>query len=64
LHFHGRLGPHAGSGTIEDVELALTQDEHAMLCTSKERNWEVKREARPVPVGTASSAIEVRTTSR
>jgi len=65
FHVHGRLGAHAGSGTAADNMPALTQDEQAMLCTSKERDWEVKREARPVPVGTAPSATEVvRTTSR
>jgi hypothetical protein len=63
LHFHGRLGPHRGSGTVEFTEPALTQDEQAMRCTSKERTWSVVPAVdvtpppppTPVPNGSSSS---------
>jgi len=64
FHLHGRVGPHDGSGTVETLEPGLTQDEQAMICTSKERDWDVKRQATPVPVAPVSSTIELRTTSR
>ena len=43
FHFHGRIGPKSGSGTIEVTIPALTQDEQAQTCTSKERTWSVTR---------------------
>jgi hypothetical protein len=65
FHVHGRLGAHAGSGTAEDTMPGLTQQEQAMLCTSKNRTWSAKRAATPVPVpGVPSPAVTVRTTTR
>src|SRR4029077_107222 len=43
LHIHGRIGPRGGSGTLQDTLPALTQDEKAQTCTSKEQTWSVKR---------------------
>jgi hypothetical protein len=43
FHFHGRIGPRGGSGTIQVTFPALTQDEEAQTCTSKERTWSVTR---------------------
>jgi hypothetical protein len=68
LHVHGRLGPNAGSGTAEFNEALLTQDEHAQLCTSKERTWTVQRVPTLVPtptptaVGTSSSRLTMQIT--
>jgi hypothetical protein len=50
FHVRGRLGPNAGSGTVEFKLAELTQDEQSQLCTSKERTWTVQRLATPVPV--------------
>jgi hypothetical protein len=59
FHVHGRLGPNAGSGTVEFTMAQLTQDEQAEVCTSKERTWTVKRVVTPpptpVPTGSSSS---------
>jgi hypothetical protein len=49
---HGRLGGRAGSGTAALTEPELTPDEHAMVCTSKDRDWTVKRRV-PEPIGVA-----------
>jgi hypothetical protein len=62
FHLHGRLGSHAGSGTVEKTEPALTVDEEPILCTTKERTWDVRRVAVPVPVP-GGSAPTVRTTT-
>src|SRR3954454_12216646 len=43
LHIHGRIGPRGGSGTLETTIAALTQDEQAQTCSSKERTWSVRR---------------------
>ncbi len=43
LHIHGRLGGRAGSGTVAETEAELTRDEQAMLCSSRTRDWTVKR---------------------
>lgn len=62
FHLHGRLGSHAGSGTMEETEPALSVDEEPIVCTTKERTWDVRRVAVPVPVP-GVSAPTVRTTT-
>jgi hypothetical protein len=62
FHLHGRLGSQAGSGMVQKTEPALSVDEEPILCTTKERTWDVERAAVPVPVPGGSSPT-VRTTT-
>jgi hypothetical protein len=67
FHVYGRLGGRAGSGTVEEIQPELTQEEHTMRCSSRVREWTVERrvpasapEAGPTAFGEPAGAVHVR----
>ena len=43
IHYNGRIGWLAGTGTTKWSVAALDPDEHAMLCTSDRQGWTLQR---------------------
>jgi len=56
IHYNGRLGWGAGSGTTKWTVAALDADEQAMLCSSGSQGWTVERH---VSVPAASDGMDV-----